>query len=285
MKLRPATVLWFVALLLALMPRGALSADGKLSLSATEIMARVAAHQDEAVKRRAEYVYQQRIRVATHRTNGKLVREETTDYLVTPTPDGTKKELKSIVGRYWHKGSYVDFHGEPVPEEGVVDSGIVSEVRDDVMNDKSKDSLASDLFPLTAKEQKKYRFELVGEETLKGRKVYRIKFRPADTNEFTWAGQALIDQEEFQPLSVFTNMSRNIPLWVRTLLGTNVPGLGFNVEYRRFQDGVWFPVSFGTEFRLRAVFFINREITVSLENSAFQRARAESKILGYQEQP
>src|ERR1700731_3036662 len=55
-----------------------------------------------------------------------------------------------------------------------------------------------------------------------------------------------------------------IPVFVRTLLGTDLPGLGFNVEYRRFDDGVWFPVSFGTEFRLRAVFFINRDITVSL---------------------
>ena len=285
MKPRSTTVLSFVALLLGLVPGGALSADDKPSLSAAEIMARVAAHQDEAVKIRAEYVYEQRIRIATHRTNGKLVREETADYLVTPTPNGTKKELKSIVGRYWHKGRYADFKGEPVPDEGVIDSGIVSEVRDDVTNDKSKDSLAADLFPLTAEEQKKYRFELAGEDTLRGSKVYRIKFRPADQNEFTWAGQALIDQEEFQPLSVFTKMSRNIPLWVRTLLGSNVPGLGFNVEYRPFGEGVWFPVSFGTEFHLRAIFFISRDITVSLENSAFQHARAESKILDYQEQP
>lgn len=285
MKPRPRKLLSFVTLLLGLMPGGALSADHKPAFSAAEIMARVAAHQDEAVKLRAEYVYQQRIRVATHRTNGKLVREETTDYLVTPTPNGTKKEMKSIVGRYWHKGSYVDFKGEPVPEEGLVDSGIVSEVRDDVTNEKSKDSLAADLFPLTAEEQKKYRFELAGEDTLKGRKVYRIKFRPTDRDEVNWAGQALIDQEEFQPLSVYTKLSRKIPFWVRTLLGTNVPGLGFNVEYRRFEEGVWFPVSFGTEFRLRAVFFINRDITVSLENSAFLHARAESKILDYQEQP
>jgi hypothetical protein len=62
------------------------------------------------------------------------------------------------------------------------------------------------------------------------------------------------------------------------MLGTDVPGLGFNVEYRRFDDGVWFPVSFGTEFRLRAVFFINRDIIVSLENSGFRRASVESAI-------
>ncbi len=42
------------------------------------------------------------------------------------------------------------------------------------------------------------------------------------------------------------------------------------------------PVGFGTEFHLRALFFINRDITLSLENFAFQRAKAQSKILDYQ---
>src|SRR5208283_3247462 len=107
-------------------------------------------------------------------------------------------------------------------------------------------------------------------------KVYRVKFRPHDKNDLTWAGEALIDAAEFEPVRVYTKLSRKIPLFVRTLLGTDLPGLGFNVEYRRFDEGVWFPVSFGTEFRLRAVFFINRDITVALENSAFQRAKVQS---------
>jgi len=105
-------LLW--ALMLA--PLGVLFAGDQPSPSVQKIMARVAANQDRGQKARAEYVYQQRIRVATRRTNGKLAREETTDYLVTPTPDGTKKELKHIVGRYWHKGKYLEFHSEPVPE-------------------------------------------------------------------------------------------------------------------------------------------------------------------------
>jgi hypothetical protein len=79
-------------------------------------------------------------------------------------------------------------------------------------------------------------------------------------------------------MRVFTKLSRRIPFAVRTLLGTDVPGLGFNVEYRKFDDGAWFPVSFGTEFRLRAVFFINRDLSVSLENSGFRRASVESAI-------
>jgi hypothetical protein len=169
-----------------------------------------------------------------------------------------------------------------VPEAGWLDSSLVQSFRDDLSNDKSKDGLGCDLFPLTSSEQKTYRFELVGEDTIKGRKVYRVRFRPREKNELTWAGEAMIDAEEFEPVRVYTELSRRIPFAVRTLLGTDVPGIGFNVEYKRFDEGVWFPVSFGTEFRLRAVFFINRDITVALENSAFERAKVQSKILDFQ---
>jgi len=261
---------------------GTLANADQPSPSVDAIMARVAANQDRAEQARAEYVYQQRIHVATLRTNGKLAREETADYLVAPTPDGTKKELKHIEGRYWRKGKYLAFQGEPVPGDGWVDSSIVQSFRDDLSNDKSKDGLSHDLFPLTSGEQKQYRFDLVGEDTVKGRRVYRVRFRPRDKGELTWAGEAMIDAEEFEPLRVYTKLSRRIPFFVRTLLGTDVPGVGFNVEYKRFDEGVWFPVSFGTEFRLRAVFFINRDITVALVNSAFQRAKVQSRILDFQ---
>jgi hypothetical protein len=265
-----------------LSPIWTLASGDQPSPSVDEIMARVAANQDRAEQARAEYVYEQRIHVATLRTNGKLAREETADYLVAPTPDGTKKELKHIEGRYWHKGKYLMFQGEPVPEAGWVDSSLVESFRDDLSNDKSKDGLCRDLFPLTSGEQKQYHFDLMGEETVRGRKVYRVRFRPRDKNELTWAGEAMIDAEEFEPVRVYTKLSRRIPFFVRTLLGTDLPGIGFNVEYKRFDEGVWFPVSFGTEFRLRAVFFINRDITVALENSAFQRAKVQSKILDFQ---
>jgi hypothetical protein len=255
---------------------GALGVD--TALNAEAIMLKVAGNQDRTEKLRNEYVYQQHIRVATRRTNGKLAREEITDYLVAPTPDGNKKEMKHIDGRYWHKHRYIDFHGEPVPDKGTLDGGLVESFRDDLLNSKSKDGVDTDLFPLTSEQQKKYDFELLGEQTIHGRRVYRIGFRPKDKKEITWAGEALIDCQDFQPMRVFTKLSRRIPFVVRTMLGTDVPGLGFNVEYRRFDDGVWFPVSFGTEFRLRAVFFINRDIIVSLENSGFRRASVESAI-------
>lgn len=271
-----------VVLLLA--PFGAVASGDQAAPSAQEIMARVAANQDRMQQVRAEYIYQQHIHVATRRTNGKLAREETTDYLVTPTPTGTKKDLKHIEGRYWHKGTYLDFQGEPVPEPDSIDGDIVHDFRHDLANDDSKDGLAGDLFPLTSKEQKKYTFVLAGEETFRGRKVYRVTFRPADKKDYDWAGEAMIDAKEFQPVTVATHLSRRLPFAVRTLLGTDVPGMGFSVQYRRFEEGIWFPVSFGTEFRLHALFFVKRNITVSLENSAFERAKVQSKILGYKPQ-
>ena len=266
---------------------GAIFAGEQAAPSADEIMARVAANQDRAVKLRAEYVYHQRIRIVTRRTNGKPAREEAAEYHVVPNAEGTKKELKHLEGRYWHKGKYLDFQGEPAPQRDSLDGDLIEDFRNDFSNDQSKDGLGHNLLPLTSKEQERYRFELAGEDTLRGRKVYRVRFRPREKANLAWAGEALIDVEEMQPVRVFNHLSRRVPFLVRTLLGTDLPGLGFNVEYRRFDEGVWFPVSFGTEFRLRAVFFINRDIMISLENSDFERAKVESKIVGYEsvEQP
>ncbi len=245
---------------------------------AAAIMAKVAQNQDRAEKLRNDYVYQQHIHVATRKTNGKLAREETTDYLVAPTPHGVNKELKHLDGRYWHQHRYVDFHSDTAPDGSGLDGSLVKSFRDDLVNSDSKDGIGADLFPLTSEQQKDYAFELLGKQTVRGRDVYRIGFGPKDRKGIGWAGEALIDAQEFEPIRVFTRLSRRIPLAVRTLLGTDLPGLGFNVEYRRFDDGLWFPVSFGTEFRLHAVFFINRDITVSLENTGFRRATVESAI-------
>lgn len=246
--------------------------------SAAEIMRKVADNQDREQKARASFVYQQNIHVDTRRTSGKLAREERATLVVTPTPKGVEKKRQSITGRYWYKGRYVDFTGEPIPHSDTLDGQLVSNFRDDLTNDSTKDGLAKDLFPLTSDEQKDLKFELAGEQTVAGRKAWRIRFGPADKHEITWAGEALIDQEEFQPVSVYTRLSRRIPFFVRTMLGTDLPGLGFSVQYARVEKDIWFPVSFGTEFRLRAVFFINRDISVSLENKNFKRATVRSGI-------
>ncbi|HEY6373038.1 MAG TPA: hypothetical protein VIX37_20845 [Candidatus Sulfotelmatobacter sp.] len=248
------------------------------ALTADAIMARVAANQDRSEELRKQYVYHQHTHILTHKPKGRLVREETADYDVVPTADGTQKELKLITGRYRSKGKYETFEGEPVPESDSLDGNLIHDFREDLSNEKSKDGLAKDLFPLTTEGQKDYEFKLLGQEEQQGRSVYHIGFRPKDKNDISWAGEAYIDAAEFQPVRVFTKLARRIPFAVRTFLGTDLPGIGFNVVYKRQQDGVWFPSTFGTEFRIRVLFFINREMTVSLENTGFQHTHVESKM-------
>ncbi|MGH9693689.1 MAG: hypothetical protein ACRD5Z_06085, partial [Bryobacteraceae bacterium] len=173
---------------------------------------------------------------------------------------------------------YLDFQGDPVPDADSLDGGLTSGLRDDLTNTESKDGIVKNLFPLTSEAQKDLKFELMGKQVVAGRNAYRIRFGPRDAKDFAWAGEALIDEDELQPISVYTRLSRRIPFFIRTLSGTDVPGLGFNVQYKRIADGVWFPVSFGTEFRLHAVFVINRTISVSMENKNFKRATADSSI-------
>ena len=169
---------------------------------------------------------------------------------------------------------------EDTEKKGQDSSGNGVHVHVDVADEgQSKDGLAKGLFPLTTKQQEKYLFKLEGQQKMNGRDVYRVSFRPKDKNDFDWKGEAFIDVHEFEPVVVYTEMSRKIPLAVRTLLGTNLPGLGFSVTYDREPDGVWFPVSFGTEFRMRVLFFIARDISVSLTNAHFEKTHTDVRIL------
>jgi hypothetical protein len=246
-------------------------------LTAAAIMARVAANQDRSNQLRADYIYRQRMHVAARKTNGRLMCEETFDYLVIPAPKSTKKELKDLKGRYWHKGRYVDFHRKLRGNDESVDCDVAGALGEDLTNERSKDGVAKDLFPLTSEQQKNDRFQLIGEETLQGRRIYRVSFRPKDKKQFDWAGEADIDASDFQPVDVFTKPSRRIPLVIRTFL-LALPGVGFNVQYQRQWDGVWFPASFGTEFRVRFLMFYRREYTISLENTDFRHTHVTSKI-------
>jgi hypothetical protein len=267
---------YFVVLLLASVSFG--QVPDTQSLTADAIMAQVAANQDKSETLRKEYIYKQHIHIVTHKTNARLIREETTDYRVVPTPDGTNKELLLLKGRYLHQKQYLDFTGEPAPDTGSLDAGLIKSFRDDLASTNSKDGLGRDLFPLTSEQQKKYQFRLIGQETQQGRSVYHIGFAPQDKKDIDWAGEAFIDDVDFQPVRVFTKLSRRIPFMVRTLLGTDVPGIGFDVHYQRQPDGVWFPISFGTEFRLHVLFFLNRDISIALENTAFEHTHVTSKI-------
>ena len=65
---------------------------------------------------------------------------------------------------------------------------------------------------------------------------------------------------------------------MRTLLGTDVPGIGYSLRCEKQPGGVWFPKTYGTEFGLHVLFFLNREISVSLDNKDFQQTHVETKI-------
>lgn len=210
----------------------------------------------------------------------------------------SRNSSSRLPGAIWDKTKYVDFQGGPgpeagstdanlvhnlrnnetVPEAGRTDEDLIRNLRNHLSNDKSKDGLARDLFPLTSDEQKDYEFKLLGKEVEAGRNVYHIAFTPKENEQPTWAGEAFIDAAEFQPVRVFTKMSRRIPFLVRTMW-FDLPGIGFDVEYERQEDGVWFPSSFGTEFRLHVgpLFFFNRDISISLKNSGFEHTHLETK--------
>jgi hypothetical protein len=258
----------------------AVSARADDVLTAEAIMARVATNQDSSEKLRSQYIYHQHVQVISKKPNGKVLREETADYHVVPKPDHTERTLEQLTGRYWHKGKYQAFSGEPVPEADSTDGELVHDFREDVTDEKSKDGLAHDLFPLTSDEQKEYKFRLIDHEPFEGRQAYHVAFSPKDAEDTDWAGEAYIDAQEFQPIYVFTKLAQPLPFGVRKFLGTDLPGLGFAVHYRRQEDGAWFPSSLGSEFRIRALFFFNRTMTVSLENKDFEHTHVQTKITG-----
>jgi hypothetical protein len=248
------------------------------AMTAEEIMRQVALHQDQAQAAREHYVYNQHIKVIVRKPNGSLAREEFSDFLILPRASAVESKRTSIRGTYLKKGSYIKFQGEPVPDSDTLDGGLAKGFGDDLLNRDSKDGLAKGLFPLSSEKQKQLRFELESEEVVKGRQAYRIRFFPIDKHDYGWTGEAVIDKDELQPVSVYTRLSRKLPFAVRTMLGTDVPGLGFSVQYARLGKDVWFPVSFGTEFRLHAVFFINRTISVSMASDNFKQSSIESTI-------
>ncbi len=122
---------WILILCFSISPLFATEGP-QAALTADQIMARVAANQDQSVELRKNYVYKQHVHVVTHKTNGRLMRDETAEYDVLPTPDGATKKLETLTGRYLHKGKYQDFQGEPRPDADTIDAELVRSFRDDL---------------------------------------------------------------------------------------------------------------------------------------------------------
>lgn len=234
--------------------------------SVDSIMARVAANQDRVEKLRSHYDCKEHIRVMTRKQNGKMMREETADYEFVPTSTGPEAQLRSLTGRYWHNGEYDDFKGEPTPDANSWDADYIHDVRL-CLTEQSRCTDGAHLFPFTTEEQEKYDFHLIGQDSVEGRMAYRIGFAPKNKEMYLWTGEALIDNTDFQPIRVFTKFSRRVPFFVRHVMGTNLSGFGYELDYKRDQGGDWFPAAYGTEYKLHLFFHINRTITVSMDTS------------------
>ncbi len=248
------------------------------------IMERVGRNQAQAVEQRKEFTFHQKQLFRLHRGSGKLAREENREYDVAPNGHGVSRELAHFAGKYEYKGKYVDYVRPGYKYKGMdVDEELIQGLSEDMTNDKcSRDGIGAGLFPLTTEEQGKYNFKLLAAEQYRGRDVYRISFEPKPHQEFdeaAWKGEAVIDAAEFQPVWVHSKLAFRIPLAVKTLLGTDIKGLGFSVTYQKFEDGVWFPVSYGGEFEVRAVFFYKRTISVNMTNADFHRTNVNSNVI------
>jgi len=249
-----------------------------------EIMSRVASNQTQSQDERKAWVYNQKQLLRMVRGNRKVAREERREYVIAPGEAPTQKELVKFEGKYESHGKYTSYDHPGYSYKGVdIDGDIINDLSEDMTNDKgSRDGIGHDLFPLTRQEQRKYDFKLQGTGQYRGRPVFRASFvpkpHPPDGDSGSWKGEALIDAEEYQPVLVNTKLAFGIPTAVKILLGTNVKGLGFSVAYQKFADGVWFPVSYGGEFEVRAVFFYKRTISVSLTNSDFRRFDVTTKV-------
>ena len=287
--------------------------------SPESVMTRVGENQDRAEAERAHYVYVQHAKMVS-RHGDSLKCEEVTEYRMTPSSDGSVEQLLKVEGRYLKDHKYLTYtkllpRDEDKPKESDEDKGkaankeekkkekgdtpkkdqdptfdpnsdetidrdLVENIRWNLIHDKSKDGISAHLFPLTTKDQADYTFRMTGRERMNGRDVFHITFRPKKKDDFGWSGDAYVDTEAYEPVLITTGMARKIPFAVRTLLGTNLPGLGFTVTYAPQADGVWFPVTFSTEFKIHVLFFFNREVILDAQNRDFEKTHVTSKIVG-----
>lgn len=265
--------------LFALCPLALLAETAPPELS--DILRRVAENQEKAVAARLSIVYTQETRTRLMRGGGKLAREEKRRYTVVPTATATEKKLDLFQGQY-RKGGVLLPYTDPKfrYKEMDIDGDLVEDMTDDLVNDKqSRDGIPKDMFPLTAKEQEHYTFRLTGVQKVNGVDALRVAFEPKKgEEERPWAGEVLVDPVEFQPIRVVTKLAFNIPWAVKVFLGTNVRQLGYTVMYQKVAGGLWFPVSYGTEFHLRVLFGYARTIAMSLDNHDFRQASAESSL-------
>jgi hypothetical protein len=249
-----------------------------------EILSRLAENQERADAARSFVVYRQETRMKLMRGKGKVAREDHRIYTVTPKDSTTTKHLETFEGRYEKNGKLYPYEAPGFRHKGLdLDGDLMESLYDDLVNDeKSRDGISRDSFPLTRDQQQRYHFTLKGRQKVGGVEAYRIAFEPKKDEEWDdgspWAGEVLVHPTEFQPIRVSTQFATNIPGWVKVMFGIAIKQLGFHVTYKKVDEGLWFPRTFGTEFHIRVLFGYARDITFSLENSDFRKGSTDSVI-------
>ncbi len=257
--------------------------------TAAEIMRRLAENQQRGQELRRQIVYKQSVLGRMHRGNNKLAREEQYEFVVTPAAKSFERKLVEFAGKYERDGRIFIYDK---PKYQYKDIDIDGEVLGDLVeewtgDEKSRDGMPDDFFPLTADKQKHYEFVLVGREEYQGQPVWKVTFSPRkgeDLDEW-WAGEVLVDPEAYEPVLITSHQSKGIPVAVKILLGTDIRKMGFKVTYQKFmvgtadaQQAVWLPSTYGGEFDVRVLFGYRRKISLSMRNSDVQRTQAASTV-------
>lgn len=263
---------------------------------AVEIMFKMAANVERAVDARRQYVYDQLVRSTLTRSNGNIARREKREYTVLPMPEKTAKKLVSFEGAYGTGGRTLTPYSEPgfKYKDSDIDGSLVADLTDDLVNaEGSRDGIPHALFPLRTRDLPHYKYSLLGAVDHRGRRAYRIAFEPvkkkaksygigdddaAEHEMRPWKGEAWVDAEEFQPVRIATDMAYGIPWAVKVFLGINLRQTGFSVTYDRIAEGVWFPVTYGTEFKVTVLWGYKRTIALSMESRNFRKTDVRSEI-------
>jgi hypothetical protein len=259
---------------------------------AAAIMSKAAANVEKATDSRRQFVYHESVVSSLVRSNGQVSRKENREYEVFPTDASTEKKLVSLHGEL-RRGKKTTLYSEVgFKDKGMdLDGDLIRDLTHDLVDEEdSRDGIPPDLFPLRAKDLSKYRFTLKEQFEYQGRRTYKILFEPAEKRKCiaigtddecdgsAWKGEAWIDVAELQPARIFTQQAFRVPWGVKVFLGTNIQQSGFSVSYQRVAENVWFPASYGTEFRFNVLWGYKRTVTLSLVSGGFQKTDIASKI-------
>ncbi len=252
------------------------------TLSADEIMCRVAENQQRAQVARNTFVYDMNVFVRLKRANGKLAREESRDYVVAPTAKGAQRKLLKIEGKIIEGRTEIPYHDAHFEHKKAdIDAGVTDSFARSIMWRKHSMGVWVDWFPLSGEHQARYDFTMEGEERYRDYDVYKISFqqlKAEDDGYDCWSGEALIEKHEFQPVLVSTHWGCKIPRAATIMLGINVSQIGAKVTYQRFDKDVWFPVLCGGEMKVRVFFLYARTIAFSAKNSRFRKTDVQTSI-------